>query len=491
MSTKRLSPSAALLRSSRLFSLPPPVAAPGPDLTSAISHASDTATLPYPTHAALTTPRSSLARGDWGLKRPLPLRSTAFKTNPSIRVEALDTREHVTDFWSAMDHTLTLLKWQEMNVPISAPNAQARPRASDVGRLSSDDPGSFKSVFESTMDKTHDEDGQNMPLSRRWKFKGPWLAGKTEQEFHDYIRREIRKRKREFRDHIRRHLQQQKAAEARRLAMEEGRIPQIADLASPTSISDTEVQDYVAYLRQDQTTLIYLIHNFLDLPSVPQSNYLFGSTTVGTATSVFGETGPPVTHPSAGLSYLRTASYLENHPIHGPQAQPAPVQARILTPRRSPTGQNNVAKLGVAGVVADDSVHASFRVHNALDEASGVSSFKTDIPGGAKIWIHPSRASIDTQGMIKLQTTRAARAAIEIRQGVLLDQRGSKDSIRSTPTRTARSPKSAASRGYGLGDATIARLRGDLESAPPDDQSILNTYRELENLLSSKDHKTG
>jgi hypothetical protein len=129
LSRQSLSPTANLLRNSRLFSLPNPLPRPpvSESFGAGITKASDTATLPYPTHHAITTTQSSLARGDWGLKRPLPSRSHLVQTSdPVLRVTQLDTIEHVTDFDSAADHVRTRQKWEEMGVPMIKGLAQMK-----------------------------------------------------------------------------------------------------------------------------------------------------------------------------------------------------------------------------------------------------------------------------------------------------------------------------------------------------------------------------
>ncbi|KAI7149897.1 hypothetical protein KC352_g28834, partial [Hortaea werneckii] len=110
MSKASSSPTARLLQSSRLFSLPRPLPQPHiENITSTgVYRASDSATLPYPTHQAIATTASSRSRGDWGLKRALPKKATQDTSTPHIRVSAQDTPEHITDFGSAADHTQTL-----------------------------------------------------------------------------------------------------------------------------------------------------------------------------------------------------------------------------------------------------------------------------------------------------------------------------------------------------------------------------------------------
>ena len=144
MATTRLSPAATLLRQSRLFALPASLTPPTQDVSSQPAGRSDTATLPYPIRAAIETPLSSLNRGDWGLKRPLPLKSTTKSGTPVIRIQGgIDTREHVVDFESAADHALTLRKWQELHLPISKPVTSSS-RQHEIGRT----------VFDPSFDNT-------------------------------------------------------------------------------------------------------------------------------------------------------------------------------------------------------------------------------------------------------------------------------------------------------------------------------------------------
>src|SRR5947207_14955187 len=125
---------------------------------------------------AIETPRSSVARGDWGLKRPLPSKSTTTSSSsPVVRVNNLDTFEHITDFESAADHTVTLEKWQELSFPISL----TKPPGISVRQGG----GHHQSVFESASDNSHESTSLESPNPQRQRFKGPWLAGKTEMQF--------------------------------------------------------------------------------------------------------------------------------------------------------------------------------------------------------------------------------------------------------------------------------------------------------------------
>ncbi|KAH0544308.1 hypothetical protein FGG08_001571 [Glutinoglossum americanum] len=506
MSSKRFSPTANLLRTSRLFSLPPPLPRPLPELTSSTTIHSNTATLPFPTQAAITTPQSSLCRGDWGLKRPLPLKSTTATSTPVIRIGAIDTWEHITDFDSASDHVLTLRKWQEMHIPISALETR-RPTASMISRPIY---GPHRSVFEPEQDSTQPNPGDPTVDARRWKFGGPWLAGRTEGEFNRYLSREIRRRRIEFRQYIRKHALAKKAAEKRRMDIEDGKVSETGERSNASDeISEDELRSYIISLRNDKTTLNALIHSFLDLPAPPTlglsaSNHGFG-TNSKPARSMYSETGPPKTHPSAGLSYLRTSSHIQNHPLLGPQASPSPVQARILIPRKSVLSNYNVAKLGLGGVVCRDSVPASFREDRLPNGTPGISKLDPSIPGGAKLWVHPSRASIDVEGRIKLETVRANPMAIAIHEGKVFEQdaRPLSPSPRRMPSLTSTTSLQHRYGIEGLKQSNLAGGENDIEShrrshkrgwngtrGSVRDSELGAVYQKLDELLSSEGSKT-
>ncbi|KAI9799356.1 MAG: hypothetical protein M1833_004055 [Piccolia ochrophora] len=394
---------------------------PTSDLTSATTFLSDTATLPYPTNASITTPQSSLARGDWGLKRALPQRSTTRTSTPVIRVSEVDSREHITEFQSASDHTLTLWKWQEMHLPISM-KTDHKPTAVRLG--SGNKP--FQSVFENAVDATHVGGKGEREVKQRWKFDGPWLAGKTEGEFRQYVQKQIRQRKQEFREFVREELIAQNAAEKRRLARESGQLSESGggkSAQTDNNVSDEELNAYIKSLRRDRTGISSLIHAFLDLPASPtqlESFLSLSSWQPSGFRSIYAETGPPKTHPSAGLSYLRTASIIPNHPVLGPQAFLSPVEARILMPRKSALGTNNLAVLGVGGIAAQDDVQPAFKTKH---EPPGMQGMDPNLVGGGKVWVHPVRAEVDARGRIKLETKRPWKSeVVDIHKGQLQEK---------------------------------------------------------------------
>ena len=392
---RRLSPVADLLRNSRLFALPTPLPPPAKPSTSiaitgqgvAAEFDSDTATIPHPTHAAIETTERSLARGDWGLKRSLPLRSTMRTSNPTIKIDNVDSIDYITDFSSAADHVRTLEKWQEIDMPMSVMLRERRASAYQPAP---------KSVFEPEIDNTAvtPKSGQE-----RWKFKGPWLAGKSKGEFNAYLEQKVKKRKADFREFLRQRLMRSHAA-VRRQEMQEN-----SPETDTMEVAEEEVDVFVKRLRKDPDTMYRLIEEFLDLPREQSDK----------RQSTYHNEGPPITHPSAGLSYLRTASHTLNHPINGPQEDKSPILARILKPQ-SPSGRAKTkAMLGVAGVVAED----ARQPFTTSDEQPGIVRMNPDTIGGGKIWVQPKRADIDTMGRIKLGLKRAEKNAVDVRKADL------------------------------------------------------------------------
>ncbi|KAL9029026.1 MAG: hypothetical protein Q9196_002688 [Gyalolechia fulgens] len=450
MATKRLSPTASLLKNSRLFSLPPPLPRPSHDFTAtstSISN-SDTATLPYPTRAAIETTQASLSRGDWGLKRPLPLKSTTNISTPTIRIDDVDSINHITDFESASDHTLTLQKWQEIGLPISMPVKQTGPFVTG-GNLNTRKTAPT-SVFEDTFDNT--ESSATRSDTQRWKFKGPWLAGKTEGGFAEYLEKTVKRRKLEFRSFIRGRLQKERALDQRREAQESGE-----SVECPVEVSEEDVDLYFKQLRRgDGVRLHMLIEEFLDLPIAADSNISEGTIAV----MMDSDRGPPSTHLSAGLSYLRTGSHLTNHPILGPMEEEPPVQARILRPQASGVAKYSSAILGVGGIAAEDTTkRTAFLPQDSRRlEKPGIQRFEPEIEGGAKIWIQPDRASVDVRGRLKLHVLRVGRREEAIYEGIVQEEDVGRHEPPMNPSFTSmprldskRIPKVAKSSDYGLG----------------------------------------
>ncbi|KAF3491109.1 uncharacterized protein GIQ15_00626 [Arthroderma uncinatum] len=398
----RISPATNLLRKSRLFALPSSLAPPPPAPTSIFCSESDSATLPYPTKATIETPLSSLVRGDWGLKRPLPAKSTTnSSSNPLVRINRLDTYEHITDFHPANDHALTLQKYQELSLPVS----------STVHNSLTLSGSRHTSVFESSNDNITITEDQSSGKKLRYRFKGPWLAGMTEVEFQRYLKK-VRKQKPEFLQRLREVITENKALQARRRLMDEGKVLEDSDI--PKEMSDAEFETALLALRADPTSLGPEINRFLDLatpPKVPDRrihlhNWIGGPSDV--ASPQYARDGPPRTHPSAGISYLRTKSHIDNHPVAGPQRDPRPVQARVLRARGRGRGGSAKSIVGVAGFVTDDIGPSASR---EFDRQNGSLQFDPDLPGGSKWWVKVDRAMVDANGKVILRVDGATSSA--------------------------------------------------------------------------------
>jgi hypothetical protein len=426
MATKRLSPTANLLRHSRLFSLPPPLPRPSQDLSTTIGvFNSDTATLPYPTHASIETTRSSLSRGDWGLKRPLPQQSTTATTTPVIRIGAIDSIDHITDFNSAADHTLTLRKWQEMNIPINVP----------AQRVTVNNSAPPVSVFEENLDRTEQTKQESGIETKRWKYKGPWVAGYNAGEFEDYLKREVKRRRPEFRKFLKVKLEERRALATRHP------LQKAQEISPPEGLSEERFTAELIKLRHEPGELYKWIWEFLDLPGTPNQQDAAEHKSDTWLRRDYSrdyaedneELNPPSTHPSAGLSYLRTASHVPNHPILGPMATQPPVLARVL---KKAINRQHGAIFGVGGVIAKDAVPN--QIHNPNDPHMAM--LDRDAEGGPKGWVHPYRASIDPKGKIVLHIEKANKDTVAVWEKPIDDGYGPTLAERTTAKDPSRIP---------------------------------------------------
>ncbi|MCJ1308226.1 hypothetical protein MMC25_001879 [Agyrium rufum] len=410
------SPTAQLLRSSRLFSLPPALPKPkhNAKISSSIDATSPYATLPYPHLAAIETTPNSFIRGDWGLKRALPLKSTTKTTTPIIRTSGIDTLEHITDFDSAADHSLTLQKWQQMNIPVSVLTPKVRRASGNAysyergsGNTKSSDRGS-ESVFEyknSQAAQRNRTSGQNL---RRWKYDGPWLPGQNEGDFQFYLEKTVRKNRAAFRAFVKSKLEESRTNEARQKALDAGQ-----EFPHKLKLTDKELDSEMIRLRRSDTPrLRQMIWDFLDLPGRAEVLATVQSG-VDNATETVDITQPPQTHPSAGLNYRRTGSVVPNHPILGPLRHEEPHQGRILSP-----GKENVSRFGgrvifgLGGVAVVERAN-TFKPQNPL----GSQNIDPWVEGGTKPYLQPGRASIDPSGRIKLDISTASPAATAVWKG--------------------------------------------------------------------------
>ncbi|KAJ6444881.1 mitochondrial ribosomal protein subunit domain-containing protein [Purpureocillium lavendulum] len=400
MGGRAVSPGGALLRTSRMFSIPKPLPEPPSTNLHIGDHKSSTMTRLYPQHQSITSPLSSREKGDWGYKRPFPLKSTMATSTPLIRIKQVDSVENVTDFASAADHSLSLEKFQELRVALSVPKSSDRKSSSRSDLW-------FKSVFEEDMDFTDFQRGR--ADDRRWKFQGPWLARMTEGDFIEYLDKRVRPKRAQFRSLLKDKLAEDITTRQNSSALEQGKAAPAKVEAK--DITEEQFTDYLRTLRNDRVTLYALVSKFLDLAPLGQPvgfiQSFWSKQDNAAPESPYGKSGPPPSHPSAGISYLRTNSFMENHPVYGPQAKRTPALARVVYPRVGPAP----AKLGVGGFVADappgdnefNIRHGRGRTAANKTMLNGIMHLDTTTFGGAKAYVEPQTASVDPSGKVVLQ----------------------------------------------------------------------------------------
>ncbi|EXJ66848.1 uncharacterized protein A1O5_10043 [Cladophialophora psammophila CBS 110553] len=449
MTAARLSPAANLLRNSRLFAIPAAVSLPAVEPSSEPISYSDSATTPYPTRAALETPLTSLNQGDWGLKRPLPIKTTTKSSTPLVRFQrGIDTPEHVVDFESAADHVLTLRKYQELNLRVVLPAPRDRKSTLNPQRTSAFDPevdhttdqpppvlngnASTSWLDESVSERAkkmpqHLKDAlekiikeradatnpgvevlptqaqpstsaapQSMQTARRWRYSGPYLAGLNGLEFDGFLKGITREKKAAFRELVKSHLAEQRAQDQRLKALEEGQ----ADAAPepPSEITDQDVTAHLRYLRSEPGKFGPLIAEFFDLADGPKPSsdttdpWSYGRDTV--SADLYKESGPPRTHPSAGLAYIKTEVFASNDAVTGPRGTRAPVAARLLRSIQS-THNKHIPFVGVAGFVVPQPTNPGISEQN----------WKwAPVKDGPKLVVTPTAANISQAGKVEIQT---------------------------------------------------------------------------------------
>ncbi|KAL8382550.1 hypothetical protein RB595_006365 [Gaeumannomyces hyphopodioides] len=400
---KPMSPGGALLRSSRMFSLPAPLKPPKNNVTTATQNISFSATTPYPTLQTVTTPSTSRSRGDWGFKRPLPLKSTTKSSTPLIRVRQLDSSEQVTDFASAADHTLSLQKFQEMSIPVLIPKATRRNFPSSIINLPT------TSVFEEEFDSTvMDQTRAHLLRDKRWRFSGPWLAGMAEGEFENYLKRKVAPRRSEFRWWLRKEIAAEKNKMAAAEAIDSGNAGVDVPQVTAEDISSAELTEELRKLRDDRAKLYKVVGEFLDLAPIQQKGPTISDMVEGNVLKAaeslgnpYAEHGPPVTHPSAGISYLRTNAFIENHPVYGPQAHRRHVRARMLSITNAVASGPSAGKIGIGGFVAENPGPG----YDNPGRRGRPLKFDHTIVGGRKMYVEPHSAVVDAKGNVKITAT--------------------------------------------------------------------------------------
>jgi hypothetical protein len=194
------SPTAQLLRGSRLFSVPSPLPKPILEESRGFGrHAtSEYATSPYPTQQVIITPNHQRKRGEWGLKRALPVRTTSVAHG--VHINEIDTRDQVTDFSSATSHAKALLKLQELELcltrsakleqdrTVTKIQTSTRPNAFEADH---DYTGLYAEHYKSTRDPRY-------WLASRWRKRGPNLREMQEADFQQFVQKEVPRKAEEF-----------------------------------------------------------------------------------------------------------------------------------------------------------------------------------------------------------------------------------------------------------------------------------------------------
>ena len=347
------------------------------------------------------------------------------------------------------------------------------------GRRKASGPGSPKSVFESQSDNTKSRGQQ------RWKFRGPWLAGKTEGEFQDYMEKIIKGKKLDFRKFLAERLTLVKAGALRRQATDSGDT--VGGVRpDEVEVSEKELETYIRRLRNEEVTMHRLVEEYLDLPKVMEDEEVPDQS--------YGKHGPPMTHPSAGLSYLRTASHIVNHSMYGPQEFKPPLQGRVIAPKFVRGSRQDRALIGVAGVVARDNRMTMFK-DARRENTPGVDRFEPDVSGGAKLWVTPSKATVNSRGRIDMVVDRATRHALSAITETTLDRSQLPEAAlasaqdRAVPSLTSSQPRRPRNgTGYGLEDSGGGAASSSGRALPfigPDDE----IPGEMSNFLRAEERK--
>lgn len=394
-----------------------------------------------------------------------------------IRVDAIDTYEQITDYASAADHTLTLRKWEEMDVHLSTPPRKSR---SSLGFIDAGGRGQ-RSVFDDKIDSTTQSHTGEQGQDARWRFDGPWIAGLTDGQFGTYVTKQVRKRKPEFIKILRMACAEAATKENQRTAMEQGE--EVGQPVRASEITEEQFSKYMKTLRHDRVELYRHIRKFLDLPPAPNpllpgGNDWLSSVLDGTresptdikdvqptSDSPYADSGPPKTHPSAGLSYGRTSAHTFNHPVYGPQSKKPPVQARVVMPKGAAPG-NFAPLLGVGGFVVDvPSGENSFNLRSSGSRQTGnaipgLVNIEPDKVGGSKAYVHPKSASVDPKGRVILKVEQADPEAVAVLEGRVDEI--PRQEIMQTKGLLARLQHTRSPGGYGL---SVGDFGGESETA--------------------------
>lgn len=308
--------------------------------------------------------------------------------------------------------------------------------------------------------------------TKRWKHDGPWLPGMGADDFVAYISKEINSRKKEFNSYLvefvkneiytSRRLAAAKSKEQPPMDIKEAEEWQERQEKAWRHITRNDINNGIKALRKETANnplgsklVSKLILPFLKLPAIKFKPKAWASDASSRDIDQYSfdqETAPLSTHPSAGLGYLRTKSYMANHPILGPQASHAPVPARVVQARRTGTKNEMYARLGVGGFVANDQFKSAETMSASRANIMGAKDVETidiDTPGGRKIPVQPLFGSVTNDGRIHIKLKRSIGPEVAVARGELDDRPPVRDHVDEDPLRSL---------GAGMGKSGIKEL---------------------------------
>ncbi|RVD80314.1 mitochondrial 37S ribosomal protein bS1m [Arthrobotrys flagrans] len=364
MSSKSLGPTANLIRNSRLMAMPQP-------LTHTLSD-SQLFRAPYPTHQAITTPESSRARGDWGLKRSIPrkVESTYIKYND------IDTMEHMTKIESAHDTVMTLKKWQEMDIPLQLRDQRAR---------------SFTSAF--YFENTPPPEGQPDSAQPIWGYRKKFVQHMTPGQLKNFVNKKLVPRRREFEAFADLWFNPP--------SLSTGPSEPSSTLPQTETSSESSSSSAVAAAASGTSESVVLPNFSTDSLSPALKTARFDSTKAYNAVREFLQIPlrevPMAIHPSAGMHYILDTSYLENHPEYGPNRNKE-IRARLIHKLDSKTIDTYRKRtFYVIGGIVQYAQHES----SPTNEQTSYSISQV-------IRVTPLAAELDHQGRISIELDRFA-----------------------------------------------------------------------------------
>jgi len=215
-------------------------------------------------------------------------------------------------------------------------------------------------------------------------------------EFDTFLSGITRGKKAAFRAYVKQHLTGQRMEQQRAAAFEEGRAGAAEEV--PVEVTEEDVTQYLRQLRSEPGKFGPLIVGFFDLADGPKPSFettdpwSYGRDTI--SADPYRESGPPRTHPSAGLSYLKSEMFSQNDILVGPRDNRPPVAARLL--KSIPATHNrNIPYVGVAGFVVPQPQHTSLTDYN----------WKWDpVKNGPKLVVTPTSVTVSQVGKVEIQS---------------------------------------------------------------------------------------